>query len=291
MGFLHHLEVCNRFDTARFVPLVLDGRRVGFVRADRSDVLTERKALFRAGERSIEFTPDGPRGPELTEALSGVAAAVLARGFIASRRGERFAVADRWGGETLFELDRGVVPFFGTRSYGVHLNGLVGAALWIGVRSRDKQVAPGKLDNLVAGGIGAGYDAMATLVKEAGEEASIPTELAATAHPVGAAMYRMEVAEGVRDDVLFMYDLELPPEFTPVSADGEFESFRVVPLAEALRIVAETDDFKFNVNLVLIDLAVRRGRIGPDDPDYLGILSGLRGGLIREPGEGAHRSG
>lgn len=275
MGFLHHLEVCNRFDPGQFVPLVLDGRRVGFVRADRSDMLTDRRALFRSAERAIEFAPDGPRGPELTEALGAVAAAVLERGFIPSRRGERFAVTDRWGGETLFELDRGVVPFFGTRSYGVHLNGLVGSGLWIGVRSRDKQVAPGKLDNLVAGGIGAGYDDLATLVKEAGEEASIPPELAGSARPVGAAMYRMEVAEGVRDDVLFMYDLELPEDFAPVNTDGEFESFRVVPLAEALRIVAETDDFKFNVNLVIIDFLIRRGAIAPDHPEYLDLVSGL----------------
>jgi hypothetical protein len=39
--------------------------------------------------------------------------------------------------------------------------------------------------------------------------------------------------------------------------------------------VRETDDFKFNVALVLIEFFVRRGVVGPDDPDYVAILDGL----------------
>ena len=38
-------------------------------------------------------------------------------------RNETFDVAPRWGAPVVFRLDRGAVPFFGTRAYGVHLNG------------------------------------------------------------------------------------------------------------------------------------------------------------------------
>ena len=59
----------------------------------------------------------------------------------------------------LLELDRGAVPFFGTRGYGAHLNGWAGnGELWIGKRADGKMVSPGKFDNVVAGGIGSGYD-------------------------------------------------------------------------------------------------------------------------------------
>ncbi len=52
-----------------------------------------------------------------------------------------------------------------------------------------------------------------------------------------------------------------PTDFSPRPADGEVESFELWPLTRALAVVRETDDFKFNVNLVLIDLFLRRGLI------------------------------
>ncbi len=67
-----------------------------------------------------------------------------------------------------------------------------GLALWVGHRAADKRVAPNKLDNLVAGGIGNGHGLAETLVKEADEEAMIPPELIARAVPAGAVAYRME---------------------------------------------------------------------------------------------------
>ena len=69
----------------------------------------------------------------------------------------------------------------------------------------------------------------------------------------------------MRDDVLFLYDLEVPSSFQPRNTDGEFAEFMVLPAAECLRRVAETDEFKFNVNLVLIDLFLRQGLIGGSD--------------------------
>ena len=53
------------------------------------------------------------------------------------------------------------------------------------------------------------------MVKECEEEASIPRELAQRATPVGAVSYASEQAEGLKRDVLFCYDLELPNSFEP----------------------------------------------------------------------------
>ena len=114
------------------------------------------------------------------------------------------------------------------------------------------------------------------LSKEAGGEAGVPAELAARAVAVGAVSYRCERPEGLRDDVLFCYDLELPENFTPQNTDGKVESFALWPIAEVLARIRDTEDFKFNVNLVVLDLAIRRGLIAPDDPDYQEIWQGLR---------------
>ncbi len=67
----------------------------------------------------------------------------------------------------------------------------------------------------------------------------------------------MERPEGLRRDRLHCYDLTVPEDFTPRAADGEVESFELWPIERALATVRQTDDFKFNVNLVLIDLFLR----------------------------------
>jgi 8-oxo-dGTP pyrophosphatase MutT (NUDIX family) len=147
----------------------------------------------------------------------------------------------------------------------VHVNGLVersdGVHVWVARRAKDKQLDPGKLDHIVAGGVPAGLDPWQTLIKEAGEEASISPALAAEATEVSVLQYSMERPEGLRRDWVFSYDLVLPPDFTPVAADGEVEAFELWPIALVAETVARTDDFKFNVNLVLIDLLIRRGLI------------------------------
>ena len=43
-----------------------------------------------------------------------------------------------------------------------------------------------------------------------------------------------------------------------------------------METVAETREFKFNCNLIVIDFLVRHGLIGPERPDYIEIVGGLR---------------
>jgi hypothetical protein len=179
----------------------------------------------------------------------------------------------------MFRLDRGAVPFFGTRAYGVHLNGYrrEGSTLdlWVGRRAPDKRVAPDKLDNLVAGGIGNGHGLQETLLKEGEEEASLPQSLTSRAVPAGVISYRMENELGIRDDVLFVFDLEMPADFVPKNQDGEIVHFELMPASAVLDRVRTSDDFKFNVNLVILDFALRHGILRPDDPEYLDVATGL----------------
>jgi len=144
------------------------------------------------------------------------------------------------------------------------------------VRARNREVAPGKLDNMVAGGLPVGLSLMENVVKEAAEEASIPAELAGQARPAGVITYMMNHDAGLRRDMLFVYDLKLPDSFTPENSDGEISGFVRWPARQALRVVDETDEFKFNVNLVLIDFGIRHGLIEPDRPDYAALVRGLR---------------
>jgi 8-oxo-dGTP pyrophosphatase MutT (NUDIX family) len=178
---------------------------------------------------------------------------------------------DVWNeqGQVVATLDRGALPLLGIQAMGVHMNGLVHARggwnLWIGTRNPNKLLDPGKLDHLVAGGVPAGMGPDEALIKEAAEEAGIPADLASRASRVSEIRYDMERPEGLRRDVLECYDLIVPDDFIPHPCDGEVIGFELWPVDQVMETVRDTDRFKFNVNLVLIDLFLRQGLIESDE--------------------------
>ena len=182
-------------------------------------------------------------------------------------RNEAFDVRGEPDGPVLATIDRGALPAFGIQAVGVHLNALVdredGPLLWVARRAKDKLLDPGKLDHLVAGGVPAGYSPAQALVKEAEEEAGLPAALLDGAVHRAVIDYAMQRPEGLRRDRVHSYDVVLPASFIPEPRDGEVEAFELLPLADVLARVRGTDDFKFNVNLVLIDLFTRLGLLAP----------------------------
>ncbi len=280
MSFLDRIAACQRWDPAAYRPFTVEDRVVGRVGHGFARRLADFPEVFAVDERAVTLAPGLADFAARSEAVAHVLRDLRARGAVPMWRDEDYPVLSRWGEPPLLKMERAAVPLFGTRGFGVHLNGLVrgteGLKLWVAKRARDKATAPGKLDHIVAGGQPHGLGLRENLIKEAREEAGIPAALAAKAVPVGAVSYRCERPEGLRDDVLFCYDLELPEDFAPVNTDGEVESFALWPIEEVLARIRETDDFKFNVNLVVLDLAIRRGLVTPDDPDYREIRAGLR---------------
>jgi 8-oxo-dGTP pyrophosphatase MutT (NUDIX family) len=115
------------------------------------------------------------------------------------------------------------------------------------------------LDHIVGGGVPAGLSPGETLLKEGGEEAGLPEDLTAQAVHRGIIAYTMDRAEGLRRDRLHCYDLTLPESFEPHPVDGEVAGFALWPIQRVFDAVRDTDEFKFNVNLVLIDLFQRLG--------------------------------
>jgi hypothetical protein len=260
------------------VPLLAGNERVGLLRRDNAEALRQFADVFAVEEHAVRLVARYDVDT-LSRIIDRVVDVLVVERRVPKWRNETFDVAPHWGAPPIFRLDRGAVPFFGTRAYGVHLNGYRRNGddlyLWVGRRSPDKKVAPDKLDNLVAGGVGNGHGLDETLLKEGDEEASIPTSITKHALPVGAVSYRMETELGIRDDVLFVYDLEMPADFLPQNRDGEIVHFDLVPASLVVDRVRTTDDFKFNVNLVILDFALRHGLLRPDDPEYLDVATGL----------------
>ena len=255
---LSHITSCHSASLpGGRLPFLIGVAHVGYVKP----ALAARLAVL---SQEIEVTDKVVLAPQAAGRLNELARAAGAR-----FRDEDFDVREAAEGPALAVLDRGALPDFGVIGAGVHLNGLVkrqdGWHLWVGKRARDKKLDPGKLDHLVAGGVAAGMTPLQTLEKEGAEEASVPAELIREARQVTRLAYAMERPEGLRRDVIFAYDLILPEDFTPRPNDDEVEHFELWPIARALEVARMTDDFKFNVNLVLIDLFIRYGLItGPD---------------------------
>jgi len=264
-----HIAACNNaVIPGGRVALRLDGAAVGWVQPELASVLAGMGGVAEAGGVGLGAA-------ELDAAVRHLADAGRFRW-----RDEAFDVRARPDGPVLAQVDRGALPALGIAAVGVHLNGLVerpdGPWLWVARRAMDKLLDPGKLDHLAAGGVSAGMTPWDTLVKEAGEEAAIPPALMAPARQVATLSYAMDRPEGLRRDRLHCYDLVLPEGFVPHPADGEVEGFELWPLARVLERMRETEDFKFNVNLVLIDLCLRRGLVGGVEAGRL--RAGLDGG-------------
>jgi len=289
VSFLDRIRECAAPDLSLYMPFRVDGETVGWIKPDFAGRLGAFGDVFDVSDDAVSLASGLDGFDARTAAVDGVLRELHGRGLIGGWRDEAYPVGHSFSAPPLFNIERAAAHLLGILAYGIHVNGYVpgndggdeggndGLGMWVGKRALDKPTAPGKLDQIVAGGQPAGLSLGENLVKESAEEANIPAGLAATAVPVGAVSYMTERPEGLRRDVLFIYDLEVPADFTPENTDGEIEEFYLWPIEKVFEKVRDTDDFKFNCALVNIDFLIRRGLIKPDHPDYIDLLRGLRG--------------
>ena len=287
MAWLDRIAECNRHDLSGFLPFEVGEKRVGWVRRSLSGRLAERPEVFAVGNGSAGFAPALDTPERRSAALADVVREWYRDGLQRRVSGELLEVGEGVGRPPLFLIDRSAMQAFGFCAVGVHVNGYVrradGLHVWIAERAAGRHSYPGMLDNMVAGGQPAGLSLRENVIKEAAEEAGIPSALAGTARPAGAVTYCLETEAGLRPDILYVYDLELPAGFQPRNSDGEVAHFELWPAARLAETVRETRRFKFNCNLVIIDFLIRRGVLGPEEPDYAAILAGLRPQLPIDP--------
>lgn len=268
MAFIDHIRHANNWNRTDFRPLAISGQVVGHVRLDRIERLRAFPDVFVVGPDRIALAPGLDDFASRSAAVEKVLEVLRSEGEFPGWRDELYPVMREWGESPLMRLERAACPWFGIRSWGVHINGFLrrddGLHMWVARRARDKHAYPGMLDNMVAGGQPIGMRLMENIVKECAEEADIPAEIARRARAVGAISYCHQFEEGLKPDQQFCYDLEMPDGFIPRNADGEVESFELWPIARVAETVRDGFEFKFNCNLVIIDFLVRHGLIDAD---------------------------
>ncbi len=283
MGFMDHVRSCNRHQMEQFIPFRIDGTVVGCMRPAFARELRDWPEVFSVTHGQVDLAVPSTGLEERSSAVARVLRELLQRGVLNHLLGEQYGVTSRERPGCLLLMDRAAAPWFGIRAFGQHLNGYVmldgECHMWIARRAADRMIFPSKLDHLVAGGLPHGVGLLENLQKECREEAAIDPELAARATPVGTVSYLAESAAGLKPDILYCYDLELPAEFRPHCTDGEVEEFYLWPVSRVLETVRDSQEFKQNCNLVIIDFLIRHGYIPPEHPEYHDLISGLHPAL------------
>ncbi len=280
MNYLRHIHQCNQWDPAAFIPFMVGETEYGRMRPAFAEELRRFPDTFIVDEAAVALHPDLTAFETRNRAVADALDELVRFGAVDHVMGELFPVVNAWGEEPAFLLDRAVVSAFGVRAFGQHINGIVetesGLSMWIGRRAADRFAFPDLLDQMVAGGLPFGISQAENLAKECEEEAGIDAELAAKAVETGFISYRRQTETGLRSDTIFCYDLKLPTSFRPVCSDGEVDRFYLWPVEDVARLVCESDGFKPNCNLVVIDFLLRHGLITADHPEFDELSSGLQ---------------
>ncbi len=284
MSFLDRIRAANGYDPSGFRPFEIAGQPGGWLRHAFAESLRRWPEVFRVEATRVTLASalNQPTTPEAerSQAVAEVLEVLREEGLIPGWRGELYPLNRYWADPPLLLIERAASVLFGTCAYSVHMNGFVrrpdGLHMWVARRSWNKPTEPGKLDQLVAGGQPWGIGLLENLIKECGEEAGIAPALVAPAQSVSAISYMVEDTQGLRPDLIFVYDLELPVDFVPCNTDGEVEEFFLWPIERVIETVRDSEEFKFNCSLVIIDFIIRHGILGPEHPDYVSLQKGLR---------------
>jgi 8-oxo-dGTP pyrophosphatase MutT (NUDIX family) len=257
-----------------YLPLRADGRSVGWLTAPRAARLAGWPQYFTADPNAVRCAASLATFETRTAAFAEVARTLAAEGALTAWRDERYPAAAQPGEAPLFELERAAARYFGIHTFAAHANGVVGTVehwkMWLARRSPVKPIDPGLLDNLIGGGIAAGSDASATLVKEAWEEAGIALDRAREAIACGEVHLCRDQPDGLQHETIYVHDLWLPADFVPSNQDGEAVEHRLCAPAEVLDTIA-TDDVTADASLVIVDFLLRHGHIPRSDPSFAAL--------------------
>jgi 8-oxo-dGTP pyrophosphatase MutT (NUDIX family) len=276
---LRWIQQCHDHQLNQFRLFYVAGKKVGWIRPEDLSLFEQSPEFFTVEPERIELLGEPSSPKERSARLDTVLRQWRDQGHITGWRDEHYLISNGEG-NPLFSVERSATALLGVLNLGVHLNGFVkradGIWLWIARRAQNRPRYPGKLDQMVAGGMTAYQSPHQVMKRECQEEAGVPMTLVDTLKSVGLVTLCHHNPKGqLRREILYTYDLELPETFQPCNQDGEVEEFQLMPVAEVMRLIAETEEIKTNCNLVILDFLVRHGVLHADQSYYAELVEGL----------------
>lgn len=287
MNLMRHINKINKRDLTRFLPFMMGDDRVGWVEKSLAVELKRFEDVFYVEpERYVTLREHLNDFDSRTKAVAEVIEKLVEDGVLPR---------DTWTGpiehigmglprhEPYFVISLFYCRYFGARFFATLCNGIShDGRVWCARRSQSLTFFPGKMDAMAAGGKAYDITPRENLIKEGDEEASFSREIMMRARPTSFIRYCYEYdARRLFDEYLYVFDIDLQEGEIPQSRDQhEISSFDLLSFEEITQKLYDTDDFMININAVMIDLLIRRGKIPVSDPEYIDLCMGLRQRLV-----------
>ena len=239
---------------------IVDGERVGSIDEMHLLALQPWSRWVEVRAQAVVLTAEPP---ERDAVFTEVNARLHEQGLIRAWRNEPFALLSPTSGRAMAVFERASARFWGTLTLGAHCNGWVAGpdgqpeALWIARRSHTKATDPGKLDNMVGGGVPWGQTPWDTLVREGFEEAGLSPAQMARATPGRVIELDRDVPEGRQFERLHVFDLLLQGGECPANQDGEVAEMGLLSIRNTCAAAA-TEEMTVDAALVTLDFLLRR---------------------------------
>lgn len=248
---------------------IVDGETVGSVDETHLDALTRWRRVLDILPGSVHLRLSSGQRDEWFEEANG---ALRSEGLISAWRDETFPLLSPATGHVLATMERAATRFWGSLTLGAHCTGWVAgpdgrpAGIWVATRSFTKPTDPGKLDNLIGGGVPMGQTPLQALVREGFEEAGLSPTQMKRARPVSVIELHRDIPEGLQFERLHAFEIELLPDERPVNQDGEVASVELLAVSEAARL-ASSEAMTVDAALVTLDFLLRQGLLPPVSAD------------------------
>jgi 8-oxo-dGTP pyrophosphatase MutT (NUDIX family) len=249
-------------------PFLVDGEHVGSVDEAHLAALQPWGRWFEVRAQAVVLTANAP---EREAVFTDVNTRLHEQGLIRAWRDEPFPLLSPTTGRVMAVFERASARFWGTLTLGAHCNGWVAGPdglpqqMWIARRSPTKATDPGKLDNLIGGGVPMGQTPWDTLVREGFEEAGLSSAQMARATPGRVIELDRDVPEGRQFERLHVFDLQLTQAECPVNQDGEVAEVGLWSIHHTCAAAAG-DEMTVDAALVTLDFLLRNGLCSPSLP-------------------------
>ncbi|DAZ92849.1 TPA: hypothetical protein N0F65_012520, partial [Lagenidium giganteum] len=249
---------------------------IGLVLKSHVPRLREFDGLFHVDGQGLSINPQLRDVHERTAEMEQATRILRGEGVFPLWQDELYGARECFRSAPLFLFNRGVGTLLGVRQFATHLNGFVRCPstqrvshVWIAKRSANKSRWPGKLDTIVGGGLPSGVTALDNMIKESQEEAGLcPSYTAGRLVATGSIGYLLDERNGLQNNTMFIYDLDMTDGAQPATYDQEVEEFQLWPVDELLySLKARPEDFKPDICIVLLDFFVRHGILTADNMD------------------------
>ena len=194
--------------------------------------------------------------------------------------------------DVLALVNRSTSPYLGIDSVGVHLhcyvcrpeqkslhkklNSVINnqiEGVWLAKRASTKSHHPNYWDPTVAGGQPAALSLHENIIKEAHEEAGVPSEWLSKDTPSSDIIFSDHTKDFLtittskpdgtcmKRSLYYSFDLQVPHDWSPTPVDGEVSAFKLYSMRELEEELLNGDSLRPAMRAVLLDFMMRHGAL------------------------------